>query len=271
MRSILVHAIDDSCFEARLQAALDLARIFDAHITVMQTIAYDLVVPMDPYGVSAIDVSEASLKKSRAFREKTEARLGQEDVRWDWHAKAGYEGQSLLQHAALNDLALVGGTIAAQDGRRGASLAGMLAVHCRTPIMVVPESARGFAAGRPATLCWNGSMEAARAMRAAVPLLQKSSAVHILTVGKVGEDDDDALPALAAATYLERHDVDCEIVEIPATSEPVPETLRKAAEAREAGLMVMGAYGQPRIVETLFGGVTRSVLSQPPMPVLMAH
>jgi len=90
-------------------------------------------------------------------------------------------------------------------------------------------------------------------------------------VGDASDDSDDKLPAISAADYLERHGIDCEIVNLPLTSEPIHETLRKAAQVRKAGFMVMGAYGQPRIIETLFGGVTRNVLAAPPMPVLMAH
>lgn len=271
MRSILVHAMDDGNFEARLQAGLDIARRFDSHLTVIQTITYDLVMPTDPFGISAVEVSDVVLELAEACRNKVEARLKQEDVRWDWHVEAGYEGDSLVRHAALNDLAIVGGTPAGADGRRASSLAGMLAIHCRTPILVVPEIARGFQAGSAVAVCWNGSMEAARAMRAAVPLMTGASAVHILCVGDAKEDGDEELPATAGAAYLERHGVDCEIVQLPEGDRPVHETLRKAAEARNAGFMVMGAYGQPRIIETLFGGVTRSVLGEPPMPVLLAH
>lgn len=271
MRSILVHAMNDGNFDARLQAGLDLARRFDAHLTVMQTIAYDLVIPTDPFGVSAVDVSSAMLEQAEAFREKSEAHLRQEDVRWDWHVETGYEGESLVRQVALNDLAIVGGTPSSADGRRASSLAGMLAIHCRAPVLVVPAGSRGFPAETAAAVCWNGSIEAARAVRCAVPLLKGASAVHILSVGDPREDVGDRLPAMAGADYLERHGIDCEIVELPRGSEPVHEILRKAAEAREAGFMVMGAYGQPRIVETLFGGVTRSVLAEPPMGVLMAH
>lgn len=271
MRSILVHAANDGSFDARLQAGLDLARQLDAHLTVMQTVAYDVVVPTDPFGVSAVDCSEAMLEQAAQFRSKVEDHLKQEDVRWDWHVEAGYEARNLVRHAALNDLAIVGGTPAATDGRRASSLAGMLALHCRTPILVVPQGSLGFPRGEAAVVCWNGSMEAARAMRAAVPVLAGASEVHILCVGDPSEEGDEELPAMSAATYLERHGIDCEIVNLPLGKDPVPETLRKAAAARGAGFMVMGAYGQPRIIETLFGGVTRSVLAEPPMPVLMAH
>lgn len=271
MRSILVHAARDGGFDARLQAGLDLARRFDGHLTVVQTVAYDVVVPTDPFGVSAVDCSEAMLKQAEEFRGGVESRLAQEDVRWDWQVEAGVEGKTLVRHAALNDVAVVGGAPEGADGRREMSLAGMLALHCRTPVLVMPQGARGLPSGQAAALCWNGSMEAARAMRAAVPMLARASAVHVLCVGDPAEEGDEELPAISAASYLERHGIDCEITQLPLGQEPVHETLRKAAEAREAGMMVMGAYGQPRILETLFGGVTRSVLAQPPMPVLMAH
>lgn len=271
MQSLLVHAHDDDNFEARLQVGLDLARKFDGHLTLIQTIAYDVVVPADPFGVSAFEISKATLELAEEFRARVEARLQQEDVRWDWTVETGYDGQNLTRHAALNDLALVSGTLTGSEGGRPSPLAGSLAIHCRTPIMVAPHDVRGIDIARPAVVCWNGSLEAARATRAAVPLLKAASMVHIVSVGDPEQANYDQLPATAGAIYLERHGVDCEVVQLPDKAEPVDQVLRQAAEAREAGLMVMGAYGQPRFIETLFGGVTRSMLTKPPMPVLMAH
>jgi len=34
---------------------------------------------------------------------------------------------------------------------------------------------------------------------------------------------------------------------------------------------VVGAYGNARALETVFGGVTRELFSNPPMPVFTAH
>jgi nucleotide-binding universal stress UspA family protein len=43
--------------------------------------------------------------------------------------------------------------------------------------------------------------------------------------------------------------------------------------ARELGadLLVMGGYGRSRVSELVFGGVTRTVLGQYDLPVLLAH
>ena len=48
-------------------------------------------------------------------------------------------------------------------------------------------------------------------------------------------------------------------------------TLRDAAEVRKAGLLVMGAYGRTRLTERIFGGVTRKMLSDVRIPLLMTN
>ena len=40
---------------------------------------------------------------------------------------------------------------------------------------------------------------------------------------------------------------------------------------RGCGLLVMGAYGHSRFAEMLFGGVTRHSLTDPQMPMFLAH
>ena len=50
MKSILVHAADDSAMEARMQAALDIARATGAHITFLQAVSFEVFAPGDFYG-----------------------------------------------------------------------------------------------------------------------------------------------------------------------------------------------------------------------------
>ena len=48
---------------------------------------------------------------------------------------------------------------------------------------------------------------------------------------------------------------------------------RRVAGARKIGadLVVMGAYGRPRLAELVLGGATREVLSKAGVCVLMSH
>lgn len=271
MRSVLLHAHRDPNFESRLQVALDLARTFDGHITLLQPIAFNVVMPGDFYGVVAADTAPLARAAAREFRDEIEPRLEAEDVRWDWVDEIGMADSQMLQHAALSDLAIVGASSPDGEGGGPSSLAGILAVHCKAPILVVPDRTKEIAIGAPVVIGWNGSLEASRAVRAAVPLLQRASIVHLLVVGREGDDRANVLPALSAARYLRRHDVECELVELPRGEQKIARILADAARAREAGLMVMGAYGQPRLIETLFGGVTAEVLKDPAVPILLSH
>ncbi|HZF46292.1 MAG TPA: universal stress protein, partial [Sphingomonadaceae bacterium] len=41
--------------------------------------------------------------------------------------------------------------------------------------------------------------------------------------------------------------------------------------ARNAGMLVMGAYGHSRLRENILGGVTRGMLQKAKLPLLLAH
>ena len=79
------------------------------------------------------------------------------------------------------------------------------------------------------------------------------------------------LPAVEGAQYLSRHGITCEMVEVPRGEAKIADTLFSAAQMRECGFMVMGAYGHSRLAEMLLGGVTRQMLGEPQMPILLAH
>ena len=77
--------------------------------------------------------------------------------------------------------------------------------------------------------------------------------------------------ALEGTQYLSRHGIACEVVEVPKGEAGIADTLLSAAQMRGCGLMVMGAYGHSRLAELLLGGVTRKMLVEPQMPILLAH
>jgi nucleotide-binding universal stress UspA family protein len=120
-------------------------------------------------------------------------------------------------------------------------------------------------------VAWNGSAEAAHALRAAVPLLACSCKVTLVSVAEPADKQRFDFPSTDGAKYLSRHGIESEMVEIPQGQAKIADTLFSAAQMREASLMVMGAYGHSRLAEMLMGGVTRRTLSEPQMPILLAH
>lgn len=271
MKSILLHIDHDRAMQARLQVALDVARASNGHITCLQAVSYDIFAPGDIYGSAIAAVIPVIKENAENLRREIELELENEGVAFDWRFEYGVASQRLIGAAPLADIVIVGPAEAGGDGRGPSALVGDLAMRSSAPVLVVPENAKSFDVGAPMLVAWNGSPEAAHALRGALPLLACSRQV---TLACVVEDDARMsfdLPSTEGAKYLARHGIACEIVEIPRGEAKIADTLFSAAQMRECALLVMGAYGHSRLAELVLGGVTRTMLSEPAMPVLLAH
>jgi nucleotide-binding universal stress UspA family protein len=268
MRSILLHIADDETLEPRIQVALDLARAFDAHLSCVQAVPYEYGVPGDFYGALVVDLIPQLREAAERLQERCESRLRSEDVAWSWDRHDGAALETMLRRSALSDLVVVG----CREPLSGAPslLASQLATRLRTPLLVVPERAKGLDSKGPAVVAWNGSAEASRALKAAVPLLAKASAVILASVHGEADRGFD-LPAVEGAEYLSRHGVSCELTEFHLEQGSVAGALTDIAALRRAAYLVMGAYGRTRLAETVLGGVSRELLSRPPLPILSCH
>lgn len=136
-----------------------------------------------------------------------------------------------------------------------------------TPLLVAPSAAPATV-GDHVAIAWNGGMEAARAVTAAMPLLNAAGKVTVLTVGDPCPPE---ATAEALAGYLASHGVTAQVRKIEEAGDSMSATLLGAAAEAGADLMVMGAYTHSRLRELVFGGVTYEVLSAADIPVLMAH
>ncbi|MCK0128853.1 universal stress protein [Erythrobacter sp. F6033] len=271
MKSILVHAADDSAMESRMQVALDIARATGAHITFLQSVSYEVFAPGDFYG-SAMAAALPQIKQAAEdFRAKTEADLANEDAVWEWKFLYGMAEDRLLEQSALHDVILVGPHDVGENGKRPSRMAGELALKAPVPVLVVPDEAKRFNLSAPVLVAWNGSSEAAVALRAAVPMLKYASNVFLACVAEDKSRERHDFRLDEGAKYLSRHGVDAEIVELPSGKLKVSDVLFSAAEKRGCSMMVMGAYGHSRFAEMLFGGVTRRSLTDPQMPIFLAH
>ena len=125
-----------------------------------------------------------------------------------------------------------------------------------------------------AVIAWDGSPEAGRAVRSALPLLHQAKRVAIVQCphGLKPLLQDAARPE-RLTHFLSLHGIAAAAVAIAeGRSGGEGECLLEAAKAQEADLLVAGAYGHWRLFETLFGGATRSFLDAESGPNLfLAH
>ncbi len=135
------------------------------------------------------------------------------------------------------------------------------------PIVAVPESGTGFEVSGHALVAWDGSPEAVNALHASVPLLARASSVTILAI------DDGSLnrPLTYALTYLLARNIRATAIQEDALIERPGSIILEHIEKLKAGYLVMGGFGHGRFLEAAFGGVTRKMLKECPIPIVLDH
>ena len=270
MKSILLHIHFDHAQDDRLAVAIDLARAHSGHIGCVQTTPLDTYVVFDPVGggYPLIGLAEAVAESADAERQRIEARLKGEGVSWDWRAPHGDPAQVLVKCASLADVIVLSRDAAATEVMPGpAPIVADVAVHARPPVLVVAPGCRTFRSDAPIVIAWNGSIEAAHSLRLTLSILRQASNVHLIEVA----ENESLFPSTEACRYLARHGVSVELHNRPRGDRSIARTLLDAAAEFEPSCLVMGAYGHSRLREMILGGVTRELLAETTIPLLLAH
>ena len=140
------------------------------------------------------------------------------------------------------------------------------------PVIVLPEvPARDASLSLDVVgVAWDFSRPAARAVADALPILKLARIVRVVTI--MGEKTIDTRRTVAdLARHLARHGIEIVVDEEPARGRPIGQAVKEYAAARDLGLLVMGAYGHSRLRDFVLGGATKSIVANPPLPVLLAH
>ena len=183
-----------------------------------------------------------------------------------WAVVQGTASEAVAMRGGAYDLVVVGRPRA--DRASVAELAAEAALF-RTgrPVLIAPPEIPK-AIGEAIVIGWNRSASAARAVSAALPFLLASRSVTIVSVLTGAKQGPGAADI---AKYLSWHDVPAQVVELPPDHRVVGEVLLEEAGRVNADLVVAGAYSHSRLRELILGGVTRHVLQNAAIPVLMAH
>ncbi|HYD70238.1 universal stress protein [Azospirillum sp.] len=181
-----------------------------------------------------------------------------------WRVAAGAETAALARHGRLCDLIVLprhrGNATTVHGPQFNAAL-----FETGRPVLLLPETGDALPVSRVA-VAWDGSVQAGRALADALPLLAGAESVTVLRVSDDPQDGE----AEEVVAYLADHGIAAAARRVaPAGS--VADTLRAEVAAAGIDLLVMGAYGHSRLRERVLGGVSRSLLSSAPVPILLAH
>ena len=117
-------------------------------------------------------------------------------------------------------------------------------------------------------IAWNGSLEASRAVLGAMPLLHLAARVSIFAAPQYESEGVD--PADLAES-LSWHGIRAHQLPGPRDENSTGTALVSAAIEQQATMIVMGAYTHSRLRQSFLGGVTRHLLADAPVPLLMSH
>jgi nucleotide-binding universal stress UspA family protein len=139
-----------------------------------------------------------------------------------------------------------------------------------TPILFVPMAPRITSLGRRVVVAWDSSRPAARAVNDALVLIEAADQTTLVNV------DCGLHLNTAASLEMLRHrlghrGVRVDVVQIRAAAKSIAAALQAKAHELGADLLVAGAFGHSRLKERIFGGVSRDLLQNMTLPVLMSH
>ena len=270
IRSLLLHLDATPASIARLAFAHALADRFDARVTAL--FGTRPQAGRVAYAYSAGAALRAAEEGPPHPRERARLRdlLDEREPECAWCEVAGDSVRhGFIAESIYADLLVLGPPSGVDDeGTAPQGFVESVILESGTPAIVVPHPHRQQTLGERVVVAWNGSIAAARALRAALPLLRDSRRVHVATWG--AQPPAAPFSRLDVRAWLRRHDVDAAL-HASASAAHVAKDLAALARDVGADLVVMGCYGHSRIREQVFGGVTRAVLADLPAPVLMTH
>lgn len=186
------------------------------------------------------------------------------DLVADWEDLTGTEAAQIGQHAKEAALLVMAVPTAATRGHAlQAFHAALFDVH--RPLLAVPPNHQAAPIQR-ILIGWKESEVSRRAIEAALPWLRQAADVQVV---RVGEADDGELAS--ADQFLASLGVRATTRTVAENGMADGERLLEVAQAVQADWLVMGAYRHNRLVEWVFGGITRTVLDQAQLPVFMKH
>ena len=198
-------------------------------------------------------------------RKRIDEACAEPGVQVQW--REALDERDFTRQALYADLVVLGQyDDTSRDAGTSAGFVPSVIIESGKPALVVPNVARCGPEFGTVLVAWKETREAARALAAAMPFLQKADIVHVAV-----DDDTDDEHCRLLQQFLQRHGVEARLCAVPSASADAGSALLALAADLDAGLMVMGCYGHSRGREWILGGATRRVLRSMTCPVLMAH
>jgi nucleotide-binding universal stress UspA family protein len=268
IKDILVYVDNDETCDQRLDVAINLCNIYDAHLSgvyIKQRISIPayagVYMPVEVYETNDKETTKLLEEAKSRFTTKTDTAVINSDFR-DYDGDVSYQ---LSLASRYSDLLLVPQRLADKFDLNPYYQAPDILMGASCPVLLLPAAAPVNLPPQRVLLAWDGGRESAKAFKAALPMLGDVKKIDVLTVSP------EQGAATAIAQHMNRHGFEIEVHEVDGGHFDVGGILLEQAKALDSQMIVMGAYGHSRIRELMLGGTTRHVLDHTDLPVLFSH
>lgn len=275
-RSVLVQLENSVPGNARARAAVGVAAGFGAELTgvFLKSERVPYYVVGDGLVVPTLNVETFFKEREREIgtesakaRAMFETAVGTSSIPTHWTDLNADDDLTLAACARRHDLSILPREMRATHGDHVISAAG-IGMAAGGPILILPPLGYPESFGRRVLVAWNDSREAARALRDAMPFLAQAEEIHFIIASRDGPGELDA--------WLRRH------LAIHGCREPklfvdrdddvsTGEIIRQRIDLVGADMVVLGLYGRSRLQEFVLGGVTKNLIDNMKMPLLLSH
>jgi nucleotide-binding universal stress UspA family protein len=139
------------------------------------------------------------------------------------------------------------------------------------PLLIVPNAWDGHTIGDKILIGWNGSRAARRAISDSMAFLVAATSVTVLVVDSIERPEHGEEPGADIALNLARHGACVHVARMASNDAQIAQIMLGEAVQNGSDLLVIGAYSHARWKELLFGGATRTLLTQTLVPVLVSR
>ncbi len=275
LKTLLVHLDASPTGLARLTLAHQWATQHDSLVSVLYaTTPADLLYPLGfgtGYEAAALLDDLEATRRNHA-KGLFDSAVASGMTRLQWSELGRQESLSaFVEQAFYADLVVLGQREPESVSSQGvpADFVEWVVMDSGKPTLVLPYIGVDAQPARKVLVAWKPSRESARAVAAALPLLQAAAQVDVVWWHEPGRSADDASVALLA--YLQRHGISAIAHACGEASAEMGDLLLSRCSDLASDLLVMGCYGHTRAREWVLGGVTRTLLRSMTLPVLMVH
>jgi nucleotide-binding universal stress UspA family protein len=263
---------------AAIEPAVSFAALLGARLSAL-TIEIDIHKPTNPLALAILDVpgmiaAERSKSTDNArdlvnVFDTSTAKHGVQSDHIVERSLASHVPEIVTEYARLRDLTMIP---VEEIGSFQQYIAESVIFGSGRPVLILPGAPKRNPEIRldEVGVAWDFSRPAARAVADALPLLQRAKTVRVVTV-RNEKTIDTRRSGPELARHLACHGVEVVLEEEDAGGRSISQALEAYADARDLDILVMGAYGHSRARDFILGGATKSMVADPPLPVLLSH